>query len=171
MRILVINGPNLNTLGHRQPGIYGNKTLAGLLDELKTRAASLGVELRDFQSNHEGAIVDFVQAEAPAAQGIVINPGALTHYGLSLRDALEDCGRPAVEIHISNIYRREPHRRHSVIAEVVRGQIAGLGWRGYLAGLDALVAILREESPPLAAGAATGKRGPRATVAEGKRQA
>jgi len=109
-----------------------------------------------FQSNHEGALVDYIQAEAGSAAGVVINPGALTHYGYSLRDALEDCDRPVIEVHISNIYRREPHRRHSIIAEVARGQIAGLGWRGYLAALDTLIALLRDA---VAAGTATPAEG------------
>ncbi|MGI8549460.1 MAG: type II 3-dehydroquinate dehydratase [Dehalococcoidia bacterium] len=165
MRVLVLNGPNLNTLGRRQPGVYGNKTLADILVALRDRAGSIDVEVQDFQSNHEGAIIDYLQAEASSADGIIINPGALTHYGLSLRDALEDCGKPVIEVHISNIYRREPHRRHSVIAEVARGQIAGLGWRGYLAALDALAALLRDEHPPVeAGGAATRKASTRDTV-------
>lgn len=161
MRILIVNGPNLNTLGRRQPDIYGTTTLDSILASLRERAAANAVELHDFQSNHEGALVDYLQAEAANADGIVINPGALTHYGYSLRDALEDCGKPVVEVHISNIYRREPHRRHSVIAEVARGQIAGLGWRGYLAALDTLIALLRDEPATAtpAEGAATRKAG------------
>ena len=163
MRILIVNGPNLNTLGRRQPEIYGTVTLESILAALRERAAASGVELRDFQSNHEGALVDFIQAEAANAGAVIINPGALTHYGYSLRDALEDCGKPVVEVHISNIYRREPHRRRSIIAEVARGQIAGLGWRGYLAALDTLMALLREETTAVTAtpaeGAATRKAG------------
>jgi 3-dehydroquinate dehydratase-2 len=162
MRILLLNGPNLNTLGRRKPEIYGSTTLESILAAMRQRAGAANVELRDFQSNHEGALVDFLQAEAAAADGVIINPGALTHYGYSLRDALEDCGRPVIEVHISNIYRREPHRRHSVIAEVARGQVAGLGWRGYLAAFDTLIALLREE-PSVAVtpadGAATRKAG------------
>lgn len=145
MRILVLNGPNLNTLGRRSPGIYGSKTLDEILESLDTRARAGDVELRAFQSNHEGALIDFLQAEAQDADGIIVNAGALTHYGLALRDALEDCGIPIVEVHISNIHRREPFRRRSVIAEIARGQIVGLGWRGYLAALDTLVALIAEE--------------------------
>jgi 3-dehydroquinate dehydratase II len=145
MRILVVNGPNLNTLGRRQPDFYGRMTLAEILAALDERAGGAGVELRSFQSNHEGALIDYLQAEAAAADGIIINPGALTHYSLALRDALEDAGKPVVEVHLSNIYRREAFRRRSVIAEIARGQVSGLGWRGYLAALDALIALLREE--------------------------
>ncbi len=144
MRILVLNGPNLNRLGQRNPEIYGSMALDQILDQLRSRAAQAGVEVRCFQSNHEGALIDFLQAEAPQAEGVIINAGALSHYGLSLRDAIEDFGKPTVDVHISNIYRREPHRQHSVIAEVALGQITGLGWRGYLAALDLLVAVLND---------------------------
>jgi 3-dehydroquinate dehydratase-2 len=146
VRILVLNGPNLNRLGQRKPEIYGSMTLDQILEELQTRAAAVGVELRCFQSNHEGALIDFLQVEAGEADGVIVNAGALSHYGLSLRDAIEDLGKPVVDVHISNIYRREPHRQHSVIAEVALGQISGLGWRGYLGALDLLVAILNEEA-------------------------
>lgn len=158
MRILVLNGPNLNRLGQRNPEIYGSMTLEQILDEMRRRAAVAGVELRCYQSNHEGGLIDFLQAEAADADGIIINAGALSHYGLSLRDALEDFGKPVVDLHISNIYRREPHRQHSVIAEVARGQITGLGWRGYLGALDLLSALIAEDaSRPAAIGAATSK--------------
>jgi 3-dehydroquinate dehydratase-2 len=109
------------------------------------RAKALGAELRCFQSNHEGAIVDFLQQEAPSADGIITNGGALTHYGLSLGDALAWAGKPAIEVHISNIHGREWFRRRSVTAEVCRGVIAGLGWRGYIAALEALVELLKEQ--------------------------
>ena len=144
MRILVINGPNLNTLGTREPEVYGTDTLADIMGRVEEKARALGVEVKTFQSNHEGAIIDFVQAEAPQADGIIINPGALTHYGLSLRDALAGCGRPAIEVHISNLYAREPFRRRSVTAAVCVGVISGLGWRGYLLALDALVELARK---------------------------
>jgi 3-dehydroquinate dehydratase-2 len=146
MRILLINGPNLNTLGEREPDIYGSLTLLDIEARVREEAQSLDVELRAFQSNHEGEIIDFIQAEAPNSAGMIINPGALTHYSLALRDALAACGLPVVEVHISNIYGREPFRHHSVTAGVSRGLIAGLGWRGYLAALRTLVATLREES-------------------------
>ena len=139
MKILLINGPNLNLLGTREPDIYGSVTLDEIVGRVGERARALGAEVMAFQSNHEGAIIDFIQAESPAADGIVINPGALTHYGLSLRDALAACRLPIVEVHISNIYTRESFRRRSVTAEVSSGVISGLGWRGYLLALEALV--------------------------------
>jgi 3-dehydroquinate dehydratase-2 len=145
MRLLLINGPNLNTLGKRQPHIYGTLTLKEIEARVAERAAERGVEIRCFQSNHEGAIVDFIQAEAEEAQGIIINPGALTHYGLSLRDALEGCGLPFIEVHLSDIHSREPFRRHSVMVDIAAGQISGQGWEGYLRALDALAALVREE--------------------------
>ncbi|MGQ9572171.1 MAG: type II 3-dehydroquinate dehydratase [Dehalococcoidia bacterium] len=145
MRFLLINGPNLNTLGKRQPHIYGTLTLREIEERVAERAAKKGIEVRCFQSNHEGALIDFIQAEAEGAQGIIINPGALTHYGLSLRDALEGCGLPFIEVHLSDIYAREPFRRHSVMADIAAGQIRGQGWEGYLRALDALAALVTEE--------------------------
>ncbi len=142
---LVINGPNLNMLGKRDTGLYGSRTLAEIQSALAERAAELGVELRFFQSNHEGALVDFLQQNASAAHGIIINPGALTHYGLSLRDALADTRLPIIEVHLSNIHSREEWRHHSVVAPIALGQIAGLGWRGYLAALEFLAAQVKEE--------------------------
>jgi 3-dehydroquinate dehydratase-2 len=144
MRILLINGPNLNMLGQREPEIYGTLTLADIEKRVSERATALGAELRTFQSNHEGAIVDFLQQEAPGADGIILNGGALTHYGLSLRDALSWAGRPTIEVHISNIHGREWFRRRSVTAEVCRGVIAGLSWHGYIAALEALVELINE---------------------------
>jgi 3-dehydroquinate dehydratase-2 len=144
MRILLINGPNLNTLGQREPAIYGSVTLAQIEDRVRQRAQALGADISSFQSNNEGEILDFLQKEADDADGLLINPGALTHYSLALRDALETTKLPFVEVHISNIYAREEFRHHSVLAELAVGQVSGLGWRGYLAALESLVGILKE---------------------------
>ncbi len=141
MKILVIHGPNLNILGSRQVSLYGDKTLAEINSLLDKAAYELGVELETFQSNHEGALVDFIQEKSSEATGILINPGALTHYGLSLRDALADTSLPVIEVHLSNIYAREEFRQQSVIAPVSRGQISGLGWRGYIAALEIMAAL------------------------------
>jgi 3-dehydroquinate dehydratase-2 len=143
MKILVVNGPNLNTLGRRDVSVYGVKSLTEIEEAVRSRANELGVEVDLFQSNHEGSIVDHLQASAAGADGVVINAGALTHYGLSLRDALADCGLPVVEVHLSNIHARERFRRRSVLASIAVGQIAGLGWRGYLFALDYLAAHLK----------------------------
>jgi len=143
MRILLINGPNLNTLGTREPDVYGNVTLSEIEARVREKASALNVEVRTFQSNSEGALIDFIQAEAPDAAGIIINPGALTHYSFSLRDALAASGLPAIEVHISNIYGREHFRRRSVTAACCWGIVAGLGWRGYVAAFDALVEMMR----------------------------
>ncbi len=140
MKILVIHGPNLNMLGKRDPTLYGSQPLAEIDALLERRAQELGVDVVPFQSNSEGALIDFIQSQAPQAAGIVINPGALTHYGLCLRDALADSALPVIEVHLSNIYAREEWRHKSVIAPVARGQISGLGWRGYIAALEILVA-------------------------------
>jgi len=142
LHVLVVNGPNLNRTGHRQPEVYGRETLADINARLEELAAGLGMRLTFFQSNHEGELVDFLQAHAAGAQGIVINPGALTHYGYSLRDALADAGLPGIEVHLSNIQAREEFRRHSVTAPVLTGQISGLGSQGYLLALRALAHIL-----------------------------
>ncbi len=145
MKILLLNGPNLNLLGRREVSIYGVKTLPGIEAMIEARARDLGAEVLSFQSNSEGDLVDFLQREAPQAQGIIVNPGALTHYGLSLRDGLADTRLPIIEVHLSNIYAREDWRQKSVIAPIALGQISGLGWRSYLAALDTLIAHLKGE--------------------------
>lgn len=146
MRILLINGPNLNTLGKRDPSLYGSKTLPEIEAAVTARGAELNTDVICFQSNSEGAIIDYIQAQTSEAQGIVINGGALSHYGLSLRDALADTGLPVVEVHLSNIHARESWRHRSVTASVAVGQITGLGWRGYLYALDYLVEQITQGS-------------------------
>jgi len=142
--ILALHGPNLNMLGRRQPEIYGSTTLAEIDAALAARAAAAGLRLICFQSNHEGALVDMLQGEGWTAAGIIINPGALTHYGLALRDALAALSAPIIEVHLSNVYKREPFRHSSLVAPVATGQIAGLGWRGYLLALEWLVEELKK---------------------------
>jgi 3-dehydroquinate dehydratase-2 len=146
MKIMVINGPNLNMLGKRNKAIYGDRTLSEIDNLLKKEGESLGVEIVSFQSNSEGTLIDFIQKHSAEANGIIINPGALTHYGFSLRDALVDSGLPVIELHLSNIYAREEWRAKSVIAPIAKGQISGLGWRGYVAALRTLVGELKKET-------------------------
>ena len=139
-KVLVIHGPNLNVLGKRNKAIYGNKTLKEINSLIEDRAREINVQVTIHQSNREGELVDFVQAHAAQSDSIIVNPGALTHYGLSLRDALEDTGLPIIEVHLSNIHAREPWRAQSVIASIATAQISGLSWRGYVMALEALAA-------------------------------
>lgn len=132
----ILNGPNLNWLGKREPHIYGSQTLADLESILRAEAAKLGVAVECFQSNHEGELVDKIYALAQSgASGIILNAGALTHTSIALRDAVAGVGIPTIEVHISNVYKREDFRHHSYTAPVARGVIAGLGLEGYLAAL------------------------------------
>jgi 3-dehydroquinate dehydratase II len=130
--ILLVNGPNLNLLGEREPAIYGTTTLADVERMVREHCAARGVEVRAFQSNHEGALVDFIQEHRKAARGIILNGGALTHTSYALRDCLDAVRIPAVEVHLSHIHAREPFRHVSLVAPACRGQITGLGVRGYL---------------------------------------
>jgi 3-dehydroquinate dehydratase-2 len=147
MKILVIHGPNLNMLGKREKSIYGEKTLGEIDALLKQEAQALNIEVVTFQSNHEGALIDFIQEQADSARGIIINPGALTHYGFSLLDALIDSKLPVIEVHLSDIYHREEWRAKSVIASIAEEQITGLGWKGYITALQVLAGKLKKESP------------------------
>ncbi len=144
MRVLVLNGPNLNLLGQREPEIYGSATLDGILAELGREAERLGVELECFQSNHEGELIDRVQAARGRFDGLLLNPGGLTHYSIALLDALLASGVPTVEVHLTNPARREPFRAVSVVARGVTGRIEGFGGRGYLLALGGLVGLLRQ---------------------------
>ncbi len=145
MNILVLQGPNLNMLGKRKAAHYGLVTLDEIHRRLEERGRALGCELEFLQSNHEGVLVDRVQAKRDRVQGIILNPAGLTGFGYSLRDAIEDSQLPAVEVHLSNIHAREAFRRHSCFSAIMVGQVAGFKWRGYVAALEMLVEMLREE--------------------------
>lgn len=136
----------MNLLGTREPQIYGSTTLAEVNEALHRAATQRQAQVQTFQSNHEGAIVDAIHDARTSADGIIINPGALTHYSYAVSDALSSVSLPAIEVHISNIYAREQYRRHSVVGPVVVGTICGFGWRGYLLALDAMLLTLSERA-------------------------
>ncbi|HTO07848.1 MAG TPA: type II 3-dehydroquinate dehydratase [Myxococcota bacterium] len=143
MKILVLHGPNLNLLGEREPEVYGRTTLAEIDAKLRELASARGAAVDSFQSNHEGALIDRIQSARRTHQAIIINPGGLTHSSVSLRDALAATGLPVVEVHLSNIYAREPFRQHSFVSAIAVGQISGLGAKGYELALDALLERLK----------------------------
>ncbi|MBW4694568.1 MAG: type II 3-dehydroquinate dehydratase [Lyngbya sp. HA4199-MV5] len=143
LSLLILHGPNLNLLGQREPGIYGSATLDSITQQLEQAARSLQVKLSSLQSNHEGALVDAVHAALGQHQGILINAGAYTHTSIALRDAIAAVAIPTVEVHLSNLYRRESFRHHSYIAPVAIGQISGFGADSYRLGLEALVHYLK----------------------------
>ncbi len=140
MKILVIHGPNLNLLGRREPGVYGAETLEALNGRIVSLGAELGMQVEIFQSNSEGSVVDAIQAGRYDL--LVINPAAYTHTSIAIRDAIAAVGKPAIEVHISNIYKREDFRKHSYISGVATGQISGLGTEGYLLALRAAHRLL-----------------------------
>jgi 3-dehydroquinate dehydratase-2 len=140
--ILVINGPNLNNLGKRDVSMYGTKTLDDIQSDISNKASSLGVDVKFFQSNYEGSIVDFIQESSAGANGIIINAGALTQVGYSILDAILDGGLPFIEVHLSNIHAREKFRQESVFAGKAIGQMAGFGPSGYIYALDHLATVI-----------------------------
>ena len=136
MKFLILNGPNLNLLGKREPGIYGDENYDALCGLIADHAAARGAEVEFFQSNHEGALIDAIQDADGKYDALILNPGAYTHYSYALHDALASVGVPCVEVHISNIHKREEFRHKSVTAPACVGQICGLGFRGYLLAMD-----------------------------------
>ncbi|MBE3590423.1 MAG: type II 3-dehydroquinate dehydratase [Firmicutes bacterium] len=141
VRVLVLNGPNLNLLGTREPEVYGRETLADVEARVRRRAAALGCEVEFAQTNHEGALIDRLHAARGAFDAVVLNPGGYAHTSVALRDAVASIGLPVVEVHLSNIHAREPYRRRSLVAEAARGCVVGLGALGYELALEAAVRL------------------------------
>ena len=144
-RILVMHGPNLNLLGTREPQVYGQTSLAEIDHELQQRAMAAGHELETFQSNHEGALVDCIQQRGTQAALLIINPGAYTHTSIAIRDAILAVGVPVIEVHLSNVYRREPFRRQSYLTDIALGQVAGFGPHSYMLALQAACHWLQQQ--------------------------
>ncbi len=144
MKILVINGPNLNLLGEREPGIYGDQSYSALSEMVMDKADELGAKCEIFQSNHEGAIIDKLHSARKDFDGVVLNAGAYTHYSYAIRDAIAAIKIPVIEVHISNVFARDEFRKNSVIAPVCKGSISGFGFAGYLMAMDALAKYSQE---------------------------
>lgn len=144
--IAVIHGPNLNLLGTREPEVYGIKKFEEINEEIENKADDIGIQVNIFQSNHEGEIIDYIQEGCREWDGIVINPAALTHYSVALRDVLISSQLPIIEVHLSNIYKREEFRHKSMIAPIAVGQISGLGYEGYLFALEGIMTTIQKGS-------------------------
>jgi 3-dehydroquinate dehydratase II len=147
-KVLVLNGPNLNLLGTREPEIYGRQTLVDIETAVRARARSIGLDVEFRQSNHEGDLVDWIQTARESHVAIIVNPGAYSHTSIAILDALLACGIPIVEVHLSNIFKREPFRRHSHVSRVAHGVICGLGPQGYLLALDAVANLVKKPDIP-----------------------
>ena len=144
--VFILNGPNLNLLGVREPSIYGRDTLGDVEERCAARGAALGLEIDFRQSNHEGQLVDWIQEARESADGIILNAGALTHTSVALLDALSAADLPVIEVHLSNIFRRESFRHHSYVSLAANGVICGLGVQGYELALDAIASLIEGES-------------------------
>jgi 3-dehydroquinate dehydratase-2 len=142
-RVFVLNGPNLNMLGRREPGVYGTDTLASIEAQVHALAPELGLEVEFRQTNHEGQLVDWIQEAFERAKGIVLNPGAYTHTSIAIHDAIRAAGVPTIELHLSNVFAREPFRHHSYVSPVAAGVMCGFGAKGYLLALRALADIVK----------------------------
>ena len=148
MRLLLVNGPNLNRLGSRSVTVYGTTTLPEIVQAVRDHLANAGHDVLDFQSNHEGALIDWLQEHSASAHGVLVNPGALAHYSIALRDALEDTKLPVVEVHISDVMAREPFRHTLLTATAANATVTGKGWQGYLEGADILISLISEGTTP-----------------------